>query len=212
MGTSRPSRGWYVAATVLAATTLVVTALLAYGTATDLIEQVDAFQRFDAPGGGGVQLAEPGDYGVYYEYRAGGAPTGRPSMVVVEVTAPDGAPVEVRPSSVTYGWGSRQAMAVGEFRVTQPGTYDIRPREAYGRFAVGKRIPAGPLRGFGPTLAAASAVLVGCLGLTVVVAAKRRRGLASEPPAAPSTGPPGPPTWASGRPSGPPPPPPIAPL
>lgn len=197
MGTRYPSRGWYVAATVVAATTLAVTGILAYGTATDLIERVDAFQRFDAPGGREVQLVEPGDYGVYYEYRTGGSSSGTPSTDFgLEVTAPDGGPVEVRPSRVTYGWGSRKAVAVGEFRVTQPGTYQVRTGDAYGRLAVGERIPAGPLRGFGPTLAAACTVLVGCLGLTLVVAAKRRRALSAGPPTGSPTGP-----WAS-RPPG----------
>lgn len=172
----RPSRWWYVLAAVIVTTSLAVTGGLGAVTAFDLVERVEGFQRFDAPGSWPVTLTEPGDYSVYHERLSSSGAGGsvEPDFAVV-VTGPDGADVPVRPSDVTYGWGSRRAAAVGSFTAEQPGDYQLHAEGAHGRLAVGESIPGGWLYGFGPTLLAGAAAALAGLLMAVVVAVRRRR-------------------------------------
>jgi hypothetical protein len=173
----RPGREWYALAAVVAVLTCAVTSVLAYGWVTDLVDQVDGFARVDAPGSAVVPVAEAGRYGVYHEYLdPSAAPGPGPDVadVGLTVTGPDGAPVEVHPSDVTYGWGSRRAVAVGEFDATRPGDYVV-SATGFGRLAVGERVPGGVLRGFVVPTVVGALVLLACLVVSLVVAVQRRR-------------------------------------
>jgi hypothetical protein len=171
-----PGRGWYAVAALVAVATLAVTGALAFGRVTELVDRVDGFTRFNAPGGANVEVSDPGHYGVYHEYLRPTAGPGSPdSEFGLTVVGPDGAAVDVRPSDVTYGWGSRRGAAVGEFEAEQPGSYQVVASAGAGQLAVGERMPGGLLRGFGGPVAAASAVLAGCAILALIVGARRRR-------------------------------------
>ena len=188
-----PSRAWYAAAGLVVAATVVVTGALAYATVTELIERVDGFGRFPAPGTTTLEVSEPGRYGVYHEVvTPSSAPGGRaPTDFGLAVIGPDGAAVEVEPSDVTYGWGARRAVAAGEFEADRPGPYQVTAGSGHGSLAVGEAVPGGLLRGFEATLVPAGVVLAACLVLMRVVAVRRRH------PPADVAGAPGPdgPAW-----------------
>ena len=177
---SKPGRWWYVVAGVVAGGTVVGTGVLGVGRAVDLVDEVDAFQRFDGPGSMSVSIVEPGDYAVYHEdlVRAAGQPT---DGFVITVTAPDGSDVPVRPSSTSYGWGRKQAEGVGSFEAEQPGNYRIEATGDYGQLAFGRHIPGEPLYGLGPTMLVALAIVAGCAAGSLVVARRRRAGAGSPP-------------------------------
>lgn len=175
-----PSRWWYGLAASVAVATVVVTGIVGYGRAVDLIERVEGFQHF---GGSGtwVSIVEPGEYAVYQEWveRGGGNPyaTGAPAAEpVITVTGPGGSDVPVRPADVSYGWGRQQAEAVGTFELPEPGEYRIDATGTEGRLAFGEVIPGSPLYGFGSALLVAAAITVACLVGTFVVAKRRRDG------------------------------------
>jgi hypothetical protein len=183
-GRACPSGWWYGLAAAIATATVVVTGIVGYGRAVDLIDRVEGFHHFGGSGTS-VSIVEPGDYAVYQEWveRGGGNPyaTGTPATEpVVTVTGPDGTDVPVRPSSVSYGWGRQQAEAVGTFEATQPGAYRIDATGTEGRLAFGEIVPGSPLYGFGGPLVAAGAVVIACL-VGALVVAKRRRDWRSAP-------------------------------
>jgi hypothetical protein len=173
-----PGGGWYGILAGVAVATVVVTGLVGVGRATDLRRQVDGFEHLDG-GGGTVSIVEPGDYAVYHEWveRGGGNPyaTGTPAAEPeITVFAPDGTTVPVRPSGISYGWGSEQAEAVGTFAVTEPGQYRIEAAGTEGRLAFGEKIAGGPFYGFGAALLLAGLIVAGCAVAAVVVARRRR--------------------------------------
>jgi hypothetical protein len=170
----RPGRGWYVLAAVVGAGSVVVTGALGIVTAMDLVQRVDDFARFDAPGTTTVDVSEPGDYSVYHEHRASPAGSDVDPDVTLTVTGPDGSEVSVRSSAADYGWGSRQADGVGTFTAARPGSYEVRAA-GDGRLAVGRSIPTGWLYGFGGTALAGAAGAVASGVLAVVVGVRRRR-------------------------------------
>lgn len=175
-----PGRWWYGVAAVVAMATVMVTAVLGYGRATDLIDQVDDFARFDGPGRATVVVPEAGEYSVYHEYKTSLGEGGGDGGFVVSVTGPDGADVPVRPSSVRYGWGHRKAQAIVSFAAPASGSYQIEVDGGSSHLAFGRSIPGDTFRGFGGNLLAAAAILVGCMAGSVVVA-KRRRDHEREP-------------------------------
>lgn len=174
-----PGRGWYGVIVTVIVVTVVVTAVVGYGRAIDLMDEVDGFQRFNGSESASVLVVAPGRHAVYHEHidaTAGdaSASAGPASEFVITVTGPDGLDVPVAPSTVTYGWGSRQAEAVGSFDARQPGEYRIEATGDVGQLAFGRSIPGAPLYGFAGVLLLAGAVLAACLLASVVVALRRR--------------------------------------
>lgn len=177
-----PGRRWYGLIVAVLVGTVVVTGVLGVARATELVSTVEDFQRFDATGGGSVWVDEPGEYAVYRE-RVGGS--ARPSAgssatdTAFTVVGPDGTDVPVVPSTVRYGWGSRQGEGLGSFLAEQPGEYRIRTSVS-GRLAFGPRIPGSPLYGTGGLLLIAGLVLVACILAAVALAVRRRRSAGGE--------------------------------
>ena len=177
-GRAGPSGWWYGVAASVATAAVVVTGIVGYGRAIDLIDRVQGFQHFSGSGTS-FSIVEPGEYAVYQEWveRGGGNPyaTGAPAAEpVISVTGPGEVDVPVRPSDVSYGWGRQQAEAVGTFEVTQPGEYRIDATGTEGRLAFGEVIPGSPLYGFGGALLLAAAIVAACLVGTLIVAKRRR--------------------------------------
>lgn len=153
-GRACPSGWWYGLAALVATATLVVTGIVGYGRAVDLIDRVEDFHHFGGAGTS-VSIVEPGAYAVYQEWleRGGGNPyaNGTPTAApVITVTGPDGVDVPVRPSSISYGWGRQQAEAIGTFEATQPGAYQIDAPGTEARLAFGEVIPGSPCTGSRP--------------------------------------------------------------
>jgi hypothetical protein len=175
-----PGRGWYALIVAVVVGTVVVTGVLGVMRATDLVATVEDFQRFDATGDRSVWIDEPGEYAVYRERLGGGvspASESTASETALAVMGPDGADVPVVPSTVRYGWGSRQGEGIGSFLAEEPGEYRIRSTVP-GGLAFGPRIPGSPLYGTGGLLLIAGLVLVACI-LAAVALAARRHGRAA---------------------------------
>ena len=178
---AKPGGWWYGVAGVVAAGAVVVTGVLGVARATDLVAEVDDFQRLDGPGTTSVSVVEPGEYAVYHEEITRGVrSTADADGFVLTVVGPDGAEVPVRPSDVRYGWGSRQAEAIGSFDATQAGLYVVQVDGDYGQLAFGRHIPGAPLYGLGPALLVAAAVVAGCFVGAIVVGRRRRAGAGGE--------------------------------
>src|SRR5215470_1011140 len=151
----RPSRLWYVAASVLLA---VAVTCLALGVASffDLNRQIQDFQRFSVPGQALVTFSHPGEYVLYVEgpghccsFHTGGgqAPFARWSMRVGLRLVAGGPPVSIRTwrgGIDSYAVTGHRGQTAMYFTIRYPGVYvlntsDVRPR-SIADLAVGRRI------------------------------------------------------------------------
>jgi hypothetical protein len=191
----RPSRLWYVVASVLLAGA-VTCLVLGVASFFDLNRQIEDFQRVSVPGQAQITFSHPGDYVLYVEgpghccsfYTGGGqAPFARWSMKVAMQPAGGGPLVSIstwRGAIDSYAVTGHQGQTAMYFTIRQPGKYvlgasDVTP-QSIADLAVGRRI--GGL--FIPIALILTAIFaLGPAGLIVGgVTAIRRRGHRNRPP------------------------------
>jgi hypothetical protein len=191
----RPSRLWYLAASLLLAGAVTC---LALGVASfvGLNRQIQDFQRFSVPGQALVTFSHPGEYVLYVEgpghccsFHTGGgqAPFARWSIRVGMQLVAGGPPVSIRTwrgGIDSYAVSGHRGQTAMYFTIRDPGVYvlntsDVRPR-SIADLAVGRRI--GGL--FVPiALILAAIFALGPAGLIVGGAtAVRRRSHRNRPP------------------------------
>jgi hypothetical protein len=194
--TIRPSRLWYVVASLLlaGAVTCLVLGVVSF---FDLNRQIQDFQRVSVPGQAQITFSHPGEYVLYVErpghccsFYAGGAdqgPFARWSMKVAMQPAGGGPLVSISTwgdAIDSYAVTGHQGQAAMYFTIRHPGRYvlgarDVTP-QSIADLAVGPRI-GGLLIPIALSLAAIFAL--GPAGLTVGgVTAFRRRGHRNRPP------------------------------
>lgn len=130
------SRGsiWYAIGVLIIIVGMTVSVLGAINDAKALQTE---FTRFVAPGSKALQLAKPGPYVIYYEYRGAvngqGVDTAETTDIQCSVTSRDGRGLEVAPATLNaeYDFGGRKAVA--QFAVPQAGTYIISCQHPSGR-------------------------------------------------------------------------------
>jgi len=192
----RPSRLWYVAASLLLAGAVTC---LALGVASffGLNRQIQDFQRVSVPGQALITLSHPGEYVLYVEGPghccsfttgdAGQAPFARWSMRVAMRLVAGGPPVSISTwgkAIDSYAVTGHQGQTAMYFTIRYPGVYvldtsDVTP-QSIADLAVGRPIGA-PFIPIALILAAIFAL--GPAGLTVGgVTAFRRRGHRNRPP------------------------------
>ena len=124
-----PGKGWYWAAGIIAAaSTAAVVALIAW-----LALSFDSNQQFLVPGRHTVELAEPGEYVVWNDYRtvfegrtydeSDKLPAGI-QIAVVDVAS--GKPIAVESTSgSTFTSGTTERASFARFTIDKPGRYEI---------------------------------------------------------------------------------------
>ena len=191
----RPSRLWYVVASLLLAGA-VTCLVLGVASFVDLNRQIQDFQRVPVPGQAQVTFSHPGEYVLYVEgpghccsFHTGGgqAPFARWSMRVAMQPAGGGPLVSVstwRGAIDSYAVTGHQGQTAMYFTIRRPGKYvlgtrDVTP-QSIADLAVGRRLGSV----FIPiALILAAIVALGPAGLIAGgVTAFRRRGHRNRPP------------------------------
>ena len=191
----RPSRLWYVVASLLLAGA-VTCLVLGAASFVDLNRQIQDFQRVSVPGQAQVTFSHPGEYVLYVEgpghccsFHTGGgqAPFARWSMQAAMQPAGGGPLVSVstwRGAIDSYAVTGHQGQTAMYFTIRHPGKYVLSTRDvtpqSIADLAVGRRIGSV----FIPiVLILAAMVALGPAGLIVGgVTAFRRRGRRNRPP------------------------------
>ncbi|QIS09972.1 hypothetical protein [Nocardia arthritidis] len=138
------------------------------------VDRIAAFQRANAPGPAQVRLTDGGDYYVYLEYQ--GARLSEPAHpVTVEITDPDGKPVQLRhrESSMGYRVDGHEGRVAYAFTTSRPGTYQVAMDGEDISAAIGPGVGASFV---GPLVIGGALIFTGllaCLATTLVVAARR---------------------------------------
>lgn len=189
-----PSGLWYVVAGVLAVVGIIGGVALIISSIVTYTDRIDNFARVDIPGSSTVQLDGTGGYSVYYEHEFA-SERFNSSSVDVEITAPDGSPVDLErySSEVTYTSGDHSGRALYSFQADEPGAYQVNVNGNGGILAIGRGVGRGLAGGIVGGIAVGFLCVVAALVIVIVVALKRgksKRRLAPTP--AP---PPPPPGW-----------------
>jgi hypothetical protein len=197
----KPSAWWYGVAAAVAVAGIVIAIVVMVQAIAGLVDRVDDFQRVSLPGSGTITLDETGGYTVYHEFSGASDSSTLGSSVSVNITGPDGQPVELRnyDSNVTYNWDDHEGVALYSFHADQVGEYTISAEGQQGVVAVGRGFGIDSLVGgiFG-------ALVIGLLGaaiggaIAIVVGVKRGKSRRSRSIHGPQYGP-GPPGsgWAA---------------
>lgn len=128
MNGNPPAVGWYIAAGMLALAGIALAVLIVWREVAGLADPV----KILVPGSGVVQVDKPGPHVIWHEHRtvfegrSYDVPERLPDGVQFRVSAPDGSPVPVRPSSSgTMSSGSVERTAAAEFEAPVAGRYSI---------------------------------------------------------------------------------------
>lgn len=156
-----PGRVWYVAAVMVAIAGCIAGAAMAWHAVTLITDA----RQFLAPGGITIEVAAPGDYLLWHNYRtvfegrAYSTEKSLPDGVRFHVDGPDGMVTVSGANGATSTMGETESVAVASFTAATPGRYGIaiggefQPRV----FSVG---PDNLVKGFALIFGGASAILL----------------------------------------------------
>ncbi len=154
------------AATLMAATGLIVCLIWAATALLDQVQKPAEFTRAAVPGQLQVLLTQPGPHVIYREV----TPDTAPPTVTLKVTAPDGSPVPVTtyPADLSYDHEDALFTAVALFSAPRTGTYTVTASDAGGAIAVGDDLAPDVMRAITlPALTAGAALALA--GLLLVL-------------------------------------------
>lgn len=190
----RPSSAWYWVGVVIMVAGIVGGIVFGVTRVSDAVGKVDDFPRVAVPGSAEIDL-DAGGYTVFHEYPGASQSYGFSFTPTVEITAPDGAPVDLDSyaGSETYNLSGHEGRAVWTFDAPVGGAYRVEVRgepEPFEEIAIGTSYVGQMLLGiFGGIAFAGLGVLIGGV-LMIVIGVKRGRARrARQPP--PSFPPPG---------------------
>ncbi|MBV8172492.1 MAG: hypothetical protein JO219_11240 [Candidatus Eremiobacteraeota bacterium] len=157
----------------------------------DQLKRLEAsFVRFVVPGAYDMQVAQSGQYVLYYEYETAvngeSFQTPESTDITCRVADPGGKPLQVVPATfeTEYAFGGHTGRAIGQFLAAAPGVYVITCAHGSGKGEREALAVAPPLAGgFAAAvlkLIALAFVSVGA-GLTILIAALVMRPHAKRP-------------------------------
>ena len=118
---------WYLAAGAVALAGVVVAVALVWR----FIASHEAPTRFLAPGATAVEIANPGRYILWHEFRtlydgrSFDLPSRVPHGIQLLVTAPDGVLLDTAPTAITEKWGTVERAGIVAFDAALPGRYSV---------------------------------------------------------------------------------------
>jgi hypothetical protein len=173
----KPSGWWYGLAVAVAMGSIIIAIIVFVQAIGDLVDHVDEFQRVSLPGTATVTLRDTGGYTVYHEFSGASSDTVFAPTVSVNITGPDGEPVELDTydANVSYSWGGHEGVAVYSFRADKAGDYAVSAEGERGVVAIGRGIGDGLVGGIVGSLAIGIGGAAAGGVIAIVVGVKRGR-------------------------------------
>lgn len=173
----RPSRWYYALAGAVFIAGWVLFAIILFKNLSGMGAKL---QQVVVPGTGAVTLREPGNYTIYYEYhsvvgnKVYSTEENLSGLACTLVSRATNSKVPLSPtsSSSSYELGGRSGKSIFDFKIQQPGVYDLSAGYFEGHegpevvLAVGRGFTLGTLG----TVFGSLAAVFGCMALAVAIA------------------------------------------
>lgn len=171
----KPSGWWFVVAAAIGIGGIGAAVAIGVATAMGFSDRIDDFPRADVPGSEKVTLAADG-YIVYLEFPGAGDETfGLDPSVDINITGPDGDPVDLEPygGSATYSTGDHEGSALYTFTAEESGDYTVTIEGEQATIAIGHGVFDGIVGGIVATIAV-GILSVGAAALISIIVGVRR--------------------------------------